>query len=89
MSDLTVKVITTHNRGMTPEEHAQLARERIIRVADTAPAPIRDQAHAFGNQIEKLMAKTIRDAIRSDRTTIYNAIRDAGHPDLAEAIRRL
>jgi hypothetical protein len=31
----------------------------------------------------------MRQAIRSDRTTVYNTLKDAGHPDLAELIRRL
>ena len=31
----------------------------------------------------------MREAIKSDRTTVYNAINDAGHPELAELIRRL
>jgi len=31
----------------------------------------------------------MREAIRSDRTTVYNALKDAGHPKLAELIRRL
>jgi len=31
----------------------------------------------------------MRQAIKSDRTTIYNKLMDASHPELAEAIRRL
>jgi len=31
----------------------------------------------------------MRQAIRSDRTTVCNALVDAGHPQLAELIRRL
>jgi hypothetical protein len=39
--------------------------------------------------MEKVVAFYMREAIKSDRTTIYNALCDAGHPDLAEAVRRL
>jgi hypothetical protein len=39
--------------------------------------------------MEKIIAHYMKEAIRSDRTTVYNAIKDAGHPDLAELIRRL
>jgi hypothetical protein len=35
------------------------------------------------------VASYMRQAIRSDRTTVYNALIDAGHPELAELIRRL
>ena len=31
----------------------------------------------------------MRQAIQSDRTTVYNAIRDAGQPKLAEYIRKM
>mgnify|MGYP003650960886 CR=1 FL=1 len=30
-----------------------------------------------------------RCTIQSDRTTVYNAIKDAGHPELAEYIRKM
>jgi len=38
--------------------------------------------------MEKVVAYYMREAIRSDRTTVYNKLLDAGHPELAEAIRR-
>jgi len=31
----------------------------------------------------------MKEAIKSDRTTIYNAIKQAGHEKLAEHVRRL
>ena len=31
----------------------------------------------------------MKEAIKSDRTTVYNALIDAAHPELAELIRRL
>jgi hypothetical protein len=58
-------------------------------VADTAPMAIREQALAFKDHIERVVAFYMREAIASDRTTVYNALKDAGHPDLAELIRRL
>jgi hypothetical protein len=58
-------------------------------VAETAPPVIRDQARAYKNSVEAIVAHYMREAIRSDRTTVYNALVDAGHPELAEAIRKL
>jgi len=84
-----VNVKTTEHRGFTPEEVASRCAEKIISVSDTAHPGIRDQANAFKGHIEKTIAFYMREAIRSDRTTIYNALADAGHPELAEAIRRL
>lgn len=84
-----VLVRTTDRRGFTPEELAQQCVERIVSVSDTAHPAIRDQAKGFSKQIELLVAHYMRQAIRSDRTTVYNALTDAGHPELAELIRRL
>jgi hypothetical protein len=84
-----VGVRTTENRGFTPEELSEQCVEKIISVSENAHPGIRDQAHAFSKHVEKLVAYYMRQAIRSDRTTVHNAIKDAGHPQLAELIRRL
>jgi DNA-binding phage protein len=39
--------------------------------------------------MEKIIAIYMRQAIRSDRTTVYNAIKESGNPKLAEYIRRM
>lgn len=84
-----VRVHTTSHRGFTPEEVAARCADRIVAVSDTAPPAIRDQAYAYKAQVEKVLAHYMREAIASDRTTVYNALKDAGHPELAELIRRL
>ena len=84
-----VSVTTTSNGGFTPDELAEQCVKKIISISDTAPPAIKDQATAFGNSIEKLIAHYMRQAISSDRTTVYNAINDAGNPEMANLIRRL
>ena len=84
-----VTVHTTENRGFTPEEVAARCADKIVAVSDNAPPVIRDQARAYKRVVEAVVAQYMREAIRSDRTTVYNALVDAGHPELAEAIRRL
>ena len=84
-----VGINTTANRGFTPDELAEQCVQKIISVSDDAHPGIRDQARAFSKHLEKLVEYYMRQAIRSDRTTVYNAIKDAGHPQLAELIRRL
>jgi len=87
--DPIVTVKTTENRGFSPDEVAERCVEKLISVSDTAHPALRDQARAFQRHMEKVVAFYMREAIKSDRTTIYNALCDAGHPDLAEAVRRL
>jgi hypothetical protein len=84
-----VTVKTTENRGFSPDEVAERCVEKLISVSDTAHPALRDQARAFQRHMEKVVAFYMREAIKSDRTTIYNALCDAGHPNLAEAVRRL
>lgn len=84
-----VQVTTTSGRGETPEEVAARCANKLMFVSDSAPPVIRDQAYAFKDHIQKVIAIYMREAIASDRTTVYNAIKDAGHPELAELIRRL
>jgi hypothetical protein len=84
-----VGVRTTSGRGFTPEELAEQAAQRIVSVSDTAHPALREQAHAFQSQIAKVVESYLKQAVRSDRTTVYNALQDAGHPELADVIRRL
>ena len=84
-----VTVHTTSNRGFTPEEVASRCVDKLMSVADSAPPAIRAQAHAFKIQMEKVVASYMREAIASDRTTVYNALNDAGRPDLAMLLRRV
>lgn len=82
---VTVKV-SPSGRGWTPEEVAERFCARLLHVADTAPQPLRDQAYAFRDQAQALAARYMREAIRSDRTTIINHLRQAGLHEAATAI---
>ena len=84
-----VNVHTTENRGFTPEEVAKRCADKIVEVGDNAAPEIRDQARAFKAHLEKVIAFYMKEAIKSDRTTVYNAIKDAGYEKLAEYIRRM
>lgn len=84
-----VDVRTTHGRGFTPEEVAARCADKIVAVADSAPEAIRDQARAYKKNVEAVIARYMKEAVASDRTTVYSALVDAGHPELAELIRRL
>ena len=82
-------VLTTHNRGHTPEEWAKMAANRIVSISNTAPEPIRQQAHAFKEQVEVLLADYMHKAVESHMCTVGNKLEEQGHGDMADIIRRL
>ena len=88
-NNFQVEVHTTSNRGTSPEEVASMCVKKLVFVSDKADPAIRDQARAFSAHIEKVNASYMKQAVQSDRTTVFNALVDAGHPELAELIRRL
>ena len=88
-NNFSVEIQTTDNRGQTPEEVAQRCVNKIIGISNNAHPAIKDQAHAYRLQMEKIIAIYMRQAIKSDRTTVYYAIKDSGNPKLAEYIRRM
>ena len=88
-NDFKVDVVTTQNRGQTPEEVAERCINKIVGISATADPVIRQQAQAYKTQIEQVIVHYMKQAIQSDRTTVYNALLDAGEPKLADLIRRL
>jgi hypothetical protein len=91
-SDLEVGslgVTTTDNRGHSVEEVAEMAVNKIISVSDTAPAPIRAQAHAFRDACKKIVMYYMQEAIKNHMCTIGNQLEQQGQKDLANIIRRL
>jgi hypothetical protein len=85
----SVLVETTNGRGFSPEQWAERLLNKIIHVADTAPPAIRDQAIAFRESIRPAIVQHMKDAIRSDRTTLFNKLTQAGHPEVAKIIGTL
>lgn len=82
-------VHTTHKRGHSVEEWAEMATDRIVSVSDEAPEPIRLQAHAFRTMVKKLLTLYFQQAIDSHLCTVNNLLEKQGHADVAEIIRRL
>ena len=70
-NDFSVNVETTDNRGFTPEETAERCVNKLIGISNNAHPSIREQAHAYRKEMEKIIAIYMRQAIKSDRTTVY------------------
>lgn len=85
----SVDVKTTDNRGLSVEELSHLCVDKIISISEEAPEPIRLQAEAFKERTRKVVLYYMEQVKKSDRTTVCNAINDAGLSHLSEHIRRL
>jgi len=84
-----VGVVTTNNRGFTPEEIADRCVEKLMYVSEDAPPAIKDQAKAFKERMRAVIAFYMEEAIKNDRATMYTKLAQAGHSELADIIRRL
>ena len=87
IGDVVVK--TTDHRGLSPEELAQRATDRIVTVSSEAEPIVRQQAEAFKSRIYHVVLGTINQAIKSDRTTLCGEFVRQGHTDVANILRRL
>ena len=85
----SVGVVTSSNGGYSNDQIAEMATKKIVSVSETAPEPIRQQAHVFANNVRNLLHNYIELAKKEERATICHKLREAGHKDLAEAIRRM
>lgn len=79
-------VITSGQRSAA--KWAEMAVRKVIEVADTAPDPIKNQAHAFRAQIERVFSNYIRMAVEEERAMTAFAVEQAGHGELAAFIRQ-
>lgn len=84
-----VEVVTTQNTGLDSDYWAEQCLKRIVSVGNQSAGPIRDQALAFEEDIRKVVRHYMAEAVRSERTTIYNLLQKGGAADVAEHIRRM
>ena len=80
---------TTHERGFTVEEIAEDLLSKLLFISSEAHPAIREQAMAFKNQIRPAIIHYMKQAVRSDRTTLAAQLGKQDHYDMAEIIRRL
>jgi len=63
-------VRTVDGRGLTPEELAECATDKIISIGDTAHPVIREQALAFRHHITEIITYYINEGIRHNQATL-------------------
>lgn len=84
-----VGVMTTSGVGASPEYYAEEICNRLLEIAKTASPEIRLQAEAFREAMRAHILHGIRDAIRSDHTTVINHLRKAGMNEAAALVYEL
>ena len=87
LGDVVVK--TTERRGLSPEELAERAVEQIVSVSSSVDPVVRQQAEAFRSRIYHVVLGIIKQAIKSDRTTLIYEFIQQGQSDTADILRRL
>ena len=89
MSVGAVLVDTTVEKGHDPEYWAKHAANRIVSVGGECHPAIAQQAQAFKESVFHTVSFYIKEAIKSDRTTLIAELEKQGHGDMAEILRRL
>jgi len=84
-----VNVMTSDKGGLTNEQIADLAVDKIVSISDQAPAHIRQQANQFREHLKNVLYHYLVLARKEERGTIIQALRSSGHKEMAEYIRRL
>ena len=85
----SVNVMTSDEGGHSTEQIVELAMDKILRVSDTAPPAIKEQAEAFQSNIRQVLLFYIELARQQERATIANKMAKAGQNEMADLVRRI
>ena len=85
----SVIVKTSEQGGLSNEQIADLAVEKIASVSEDAPPHLKQQAKLFKEQLKGIIHHYLLLARKEERGTIIQALRSSGHKEMAEYIRRL
>ena len=85
----TVSVATTDYGGHSPDYWAERATNRIVSVGGNCHPVIAEQAEAFKEMVQTLVCLYMKEAIKSDRTTLIAELEKQGQPEMSNILRRL
>lgn len=85
----SVNVMTSDHGGHSSEQIVELAMDKIMKVSDTAPPAIREQAEAFQNHLRVVLYHYVQLARREERASIASKMQSAGNSEMAELVRRI
>jgi len=84
-----VNVMTSDDGGLSAEQVTELAMDKIMKISETAPPAIRDQAAVFRSNIQKVVYHYIELARREERATIARRMDKLGNSEMADLVRRI
>jgi hypothetical protein len=84
-----VNVMTSDKGGLTNEQIADLAVDKIVSISDQAPTHVRQQANQFREHLKKVLYHYLLLARKEERGSIIQVLRSNGQKEMAEYIRRL
>ena len=82
-------VHTTDFQGHDPDFWAETATERIINIGGNCHPLIAQQAEAFKRDVLQTISYYMKEAIKSDRTTLIAELEKQGQQEMADILRRL
>ena len=85
----TDSVATTDYGGHSPEYWAERVTDRIVSVGGNCHPLIAEQAEAFKEMVQTLVCLYMKEAIKSDRTTLIAELEKQSQPEMANILRRL
>jgi len=85
----TVETIVTSGRGLNPEDLVRLYGPKLVTIDPASYGADRLKAEANKAAIEALLLRAFEQAQKSQNTTIWNVLNDAGETVAAELVRSL
>ena len=85
----SVNVMTSEKGGLTNEQIADLAVDKIASISEDAPSHLKEQAKLFREQLKGIIHHYILLARKEERASIIQILRSSGQKETAEYIRRL
>ena len=85
----TVSVATTQNIGHDPDFWAAQATKKIVSIGGNCHPLIAQQAEAFREAVLQQISYYMKEAIKSDRTTLIAELEKQGQQEMANILRRL
>ena len=84
-----ISVATTENMGHDPDFWAEQATKRIVSIGGDCHPVIAQQAEAFRDAVLQQISYYMKEAIKSDRTTLIAELENQGQQEMANILRRL